>query len=89
MAVSPEGKAARKIADTMNVRGLNNSMLAYFIEEYTTKEVRNELFDVFFHMMWNIANSEPPEYMSLQDAKMRVLADSFVRAVEESGFPFN
>lgn len=82
---SPEGKAAKKITDAMNVRGMSNRMIAYHITNFATKEVQNELFDVFLHLIRAISESPIPTYFTMDDAAQRVLADSIVRAVEESG----
>lgn len=85
---SNEGKAARKIADVMNQRGLNNSLLAYFLLDYMPKETRNELIDVFMHIIKAVDTSDVPDYLTADEANFRLLCDSIVRAVEDAGYRF-
>lgn len=86
---SNEGKAAKKIVDTMNQRGLNNNMVAYFIGQYATKEVMHEILDLFLHVVKDINDSPIPEHFTMDDAANRLLADSIVRAVKDAGRSFN
>ena len=86
---SNEGKAARKIADAVSTRGLNNDMIAYYIQDYTTTETRGELFDVFMHLVRRTNDSPMPERMTADEARFRLLCESIVRAVDDAGMYFN
>lgn len=88
MAKSEEQKTADAIARAMNKRGMSNRLIAYFLHHSLTNEVLNEILDVFFHLIRYISDSPVPDYLTMDQARTRMLADSIVRAVEDSGMEF-
>lgn len=82
---SREGKAAQAIVKALNQKGLNNSLIAYFITEEMSSVELNDFLDLFFHTVKRINNSPIPDYLTPDEARIRLLTDSIVRAVEDTG----
>jgi hypothetical protein len=88
-AKSEEAKLAQKLVTLTKPRGINHGLVSYFMLEYATKEDQREIFDLFMHFVRAIDQSPLPDgYMSADEAGLRMLTDSIVRAVKDSGFYF-
>lgn len=84
---SPEGKAAKKIADALNQRGLSNAMVAYFMTQEMLPEVQVEAFDVFMHFTKQLLNT-PADNIDGPMAEIMGIADEIERAVRRAGYEF-
>lgn len=84
---SPEGKAAKKIGDALNQRGLNNNLIAYFLVEEQTTEMQGETLDLFLHFVKMLANT-PPNQINLETARLMGIADEIIRGVQRAGYQF-
>ena len=89
MAKSTEGKMAEKIAALFTRRGINTRLLGYFLVEEMTKEELSDVLETFFFIVKAINDSPLPDRLTMDDAKQRMLTDSIVRAMEDSGYYFN
>lgn len=89
MAKSPEEITANAIVKALDKRSLSSRMVAYFIVKGSDWSILLELLEVVLHIVKRISESELGEHVSEDKARIWVLADSIVRAVEESGHKFN
>jgi DNA-binding IscR family transcriptional regulator len=89
MAKSPEEISAAAIVKALDKKVINTRLIAWFIMKTSDWGVLLELLEVTLHVVKQISNSELGEHVSVEKARIWVLCDSIVRAVEESGHKFN
>jgi len=87
-AKSPESKAAQKIVNAMNVKGLDHEMLAYFITMHAGNAEQEDMFDLFLHLCLQIAADTPDGYEPEPRKKIRLLSESIINAVKRAGYSF-
>lgn len=89
MAKSPEELSAAAIVKALDKKTVNTRLIAWFIMKTSDWAVLLELLEVTLHVVKQISNSELGEHVTEDKARIWVLCDSIVRAVEESGHKFN
>lgn len=89
MAKSPEEISANAIVKALDKKVINTRLIAYFIMKTADWGVLLEFLEVMLHVVKRISESELGEHVTEEKARIWVLCDSIVRAVEESGHKFN